>query len=121
MGMSTETRRSLAAFLMCAVTSLTLTTASGAFADTQTLDSSIGLSGTDQSDNLGAVNNLGSTAVSFVLNVVAKVIGVAIAIWGITDFVRRDVLWGTVKIFLCGACFFLNKIILAMSKMGGSS
>ncbi len=118
--MDLKTRRTTATFLMAMLASFTLATATGAYAQTgQRLDNTIGLQGEDQSQNLGAVNNLGQTVVSFILNVVAKVIGVAIAIWGITDFVKREVMWGTVKVFLCGACFFLNKIIFAMSQMGG--
>ena len=119
--MNVNHRRTLARFLLAMMTCFTLATASAAYGQAQTLDDSIGLSGQDQSENLGAVNNLGQTVVSFILNVVAKVIGVAIAVWGITDFVKREVLWGTVKIFLCGACFFLNQIILAMSRMGGGT
>lgn len=118
--MDMQTRRSVAKLLMAFLACFMLTSATEAFAEAK-LNDSIGLSGEDQSQNLGAVNNLGQTAVSFILNVVAKVIGVAIAVWGITDFVKREVLWGSVKIFLCGACFFLDKIILAMSKMGGGA
>lgn len=120
--MNVNARRTVVQLLMAMFASFALVSASGTYAQSsgQQLDSTIGLQGDDQSQNLGAVNNLGQTVVSFILNVVAKVIGVAIAIWGITDFVKREVMWGTVKIFLCGACFFLNKIIYAMSQMGGT-
>jgi hypothetical protein len=119
--MDMQTRRAVAKLMMAFLACFMLASATATFAQTgQQLNENIGLAGDDQSQNLGAVNNLGQTVVSFILNVVAKVIGVAIAVWGITDFVKREVMWGTVKIFLCGACFFLNKIIYAMSQMGGT-
>ncbi len=120
--MYTSNRNSLKRFVMAFAASLALASAMPAVVHAQTsLPEEIGMeNGEDQSGNLTAVNNLGQTIIGFILNVVAKVIGVAIAIWGITDFVKREVMWGTVKIFLCGACFFLNRIILAMSQLGGT-
>jgi hypothetical protein len=127
LNMNAGARRSVAKLLMASLACLVLASATQAYAQssgggaTNQLSNEIGLSGNDQSANLGAVNDLGSTVVSFILNVVAKVIGVAIAIWGITDFVKREVMWGTVKLFLCGACFFLHKIVYAMWQIGSSS
>jgi hypothetical protein len=127
LNMNGNARRTVAKLLMASLACLMLASATEAFAQPSggaaqnELDNAIGLQGNDQSSNLGAVNDLGSTVVSFILNVVAKVIGVAIAIWGITDFVKREVMWGTVKLFLCGACFFLHKIVYAMWQIGASS
>jgi len=118
--MNTINRRTVARFLMAVLACMTLATASAAVAQADG-GSVINIEGgQDQGQSLGAVKNLGQTVINFLLNVVAKVIGVAIAVWGITDFVKRDVMWGTVKIFLCGACFFLNQIIAAMSRLGGT-
>jgi hypothetical protein len=75
--------------------------------------------GTDQSGQLGAIADMGSTTVSFLLNTVAKVIGVGIAIWAVTDLVKRELVWGGVKLAVSGVCFFLPRIIQAIVNVGG--
>lgn len=89
-------------------------------ATTNTLDPALTVpNGTDQSANLGAINNMGATVISFIVNVVAKVMGVGIGLWALTDFVKRDIVWGVVKAFVCGAMFFLQRIVVALGALGG--
>ena len=69
----------------------------------------------DQSANLTQVNNMSQTILSVLINVVAQVVGVVLAIWAIFDFVKRDILWAVVKLLCCGACFFLPKLISTLA------
>jgi hypothetical protein len=74
--------------------------------------------GTDKSTELGAVNNIGKTLVNFLLNVVAPVAGVAIAVIGLMDLAKREIPWGLTKLAVGGAFFFLDNILSGVSKMG---
>jgi hypothetical protein len=112
-----ERRKAAARFMLAVMACCTLATAAATYA--QGTGSAIDIGGTDGSDKMTTMTDLGSTAVGFILKVVAKVIGVGIAVWGITDLVRRDVMWGAVKLFLCGACFFLDKIIASLAAIAG--
>ncbi len=82
------------------------------------VDPTIDVNGTDNSANLGAINNMSKTLISILVNVVARVVGVGLAVFAIFQFVKREIVWGVVNFALCGICFFLPNIILALSHMG---
>lgn len=90
-----------------------------ALAYAQAAGTGVTMPGTDQSASLGPIADMGSTTVAFLINTVAKVIGVGIAIWGVTDFVKRELVWGGVKVGMAGVCFFLPRIIQAIVNVGG--
>ena len=71
--------------------------------------------GADQAANMTSLYDMGATSMGFLMNVVAKLVGVVLAIWAIFDFVKRDILWGVVKLLCSGACFFLPKLIAALA------
>jgi hypothetical protein len=74
--------------------------------------------GTDNSGQLTSLNSVATTMVHFLVNVVARVIAVGLAIYAIMQFMKREVVWGVVSITLCGVCFFLPNLMLAISHMG---
>jgi hypothetical protein len=115
-----ERRQLVGRFVLALMACCTLATATGSYAADTSTTSVIEVEGTEQTDKMGTVMNLGATAVKFIVSVVAKVIGVGIAVWAITDLVRREVMWGSMKLFLCGACFFLEKLISSLAAMGGT-
>lgn len=78
-------------------------------------------SGTDNTTNLGAVNSVARTAVGFMLNVVARVVGVGLGLFAIFQFVKREIVWGVVSIVLCGVCFTLPQIIQGVANMGAAT
>lgn len=114
-------RKKTARVLMVVCAAFALSAAAPAYAQQAQLDPSIDVAGTDQSANLGALNNVGKTVISFLINVVARVIGVGLAVFAIMQFVKREVVWGVVSFVLCGVCFFLPQIILGISRMGGGA
>jgi hypothetical protein len=58
------------------------------------------------------------TIIGFLVNVVARVVGVGLAVFAIFQFVKREIVWGVVSLCLCGVCFFLPSIITSIAAMG---